>query len=140
MERLGTRNLARRTKGLLLGLSILLATDGANAGSVVISQWDFNNASTGSSTGDGRAGLVGGVSQEFFSGSPGDPVSTGNSGWSISSYPTQGTGNKREGVQFNVSTAGKQNIVLRWDQRVSPTASRYSRLQYSTNRVDFIDF
>jgi hypothetical protein len=31
-------------------------------------------------------------------------------------------------------------IAITWAQQVSPTASRYSRLQFSSNRVDFIDF
>ena len=29
--------------------------------------------------------------------------------------------------------------MILWEQQVSPTVSRYSRLQYSTNRIDFID-
>jgi hypothetical protein len=43
-------------------------------------------------------------------------------------------------VQFNVSTVGRQNITIRWDQRASGTASKYLRLQFSTNGAAFTDF
>jgi hypothetical protein len=43
-------------------------------------------------------------------------------------------------VQFNVSTVGKQNIVVTWDERVSNTGSKYVRLQYTTNGTTFTDF
>lgn len=39
-----------------------------------------------------------------------------------------------------MGTVGHRNIQLRWDQRNSNTASRYTRLQYTTNGTDFIDF
>ena len=116
---------------------------------IIVAQWDFNsspadaNTRTGTtipSLGSGSAASVGPVSQLFFTGSPSDPGFRDNSGWSISSFPRQGTENKQEGIQFNVSTSGKRNIVIAWVQRVSPTASRYSRLQYSTNGADFSDF
>jgi len=120
-----------------------------NLPAAVIAQWNFNsrppdaNTRTGSispSLGTGTAVVVGGVSQTFFTGSSIDPAGgSDNSGWSISSFPPQGTGNKLAGVQFNVSTLDKRNIMITWAQQVSPTASRYSRLQYSTNRSDFID-
>lgn len=124
----------------------------ARAGTMmVIAQWNFNsnppdsNTRTGTnipSSGVGRAALVGAVSESFFTGSSSDPADGGvdNSGWSISSFPPQGAGNKQAGVQFNASTSGKLNIVITWGQQVSPTASRYSRFQYSTNGRDFIDF
>jgi hypothetical protein len=135
---------------LLCSLSVVSEPSGA-ASRIVIAQWNFNSNSADGDTrtgttipslGSGSAASVGSVSQLFFTGSPSDPASDGgdNSGWSISSFPPQGTGNKQEGVQFNVSTSGKRNIVITWVQRVSPTASRYSRLQYSTNQADFIDF
>jgi hypothetical protein len=76
----------------------------------------------------------------FFAGSPNDPAgSTDNSGWSTTSYPSQGSNNKTAGVQFNVSTLGYERVIVTWDQRHSGTASRYIRFQYSTNGVDFID-
>ena len=117
----------------------------------VMAQWDFNstppdtNTTTGVTTpsiGTGTASLVGGVSQAFFGGSTTDPANSGsdNSGWSTTTYPAQGTGNKTAGVRFNVSTAGRQNISIRWDQRASNTGSKYVRLQYSTDGSSFVDF
>jgi hypothetical protein len=38
-----------------------------------------------------------------------------------------------------VSTVGYANIAVGWDQRVSATASKYFRLQYTTNGTDFVD-
>ena len=50
-----------------------------------------------------------------------------------------GTSNKTAGVQFNVSTLGCQNILLAWEQRHSDTASKYTRLQYTTDGSSFVD-
>jgi len=117
----------------------------------IIAQWNFNSvtpdASTSSgttmpSTGAGTASAVGGVSPSFVGGSANDPASSGtdNSAWTTTGYPAQGTANKTAGVQFNVSTAGRQNIVITWNQRASSTGSKYVRPQYTTNGTAFIDF
>jgi endonuclease/exonuclease/phosphatase family metal-dependent hydrolase len=116
----------------------------------VIAQWDFNsspadgNTATGTtapSLGAGTASLIGGTTQAFFGGSSTDPApSSDNSGWSTTTYPASGASNKAAGVQFNVSTVGRQNISIRWDQRVSNTGSKYVRLRYTTNGTTFVDF
>lgn len=115
----------------------------------VIAQWNFNSSPADGSTttgtaapsvGPGTATLVGGTHQAFANGSLTDPASTDNSGWNIDNFPTQGTANTNAGVQFNVSTAGRQSIVIRWDQRVSNTGSKYVRLLYTTNGTAFIAF
>ncbi|HWI58075.1 MAG TPA: immunoglobulin domain-containing protein, partial [Bacillota bacterium] len=126
-------------------LSVIPAQSGT-----VIAQWDFNSlpadgsTTTGTTTpsiGSGTASLVGGTTQTFASGSTNDPAASGsdNSGWNTASYPAQGSGNKTAGVQFNVSTLGRENITLRWDQKESNTGSKYVRLQYSTNGTTFVD-
>jgi hypothetical protein len=93
------------------------------------------------SVGSGTASLIGGVTAGFSTGSTNDPASsTDDSGWQTSNYPAATTGNKTGGVQFNVSTVGYSNIVVRWDQRVTSTASKYYRLQYLTNGNSFLDF
>ena len=118
---------------------------------VVFAQWNFNSVppdgstSTGSTTpsiGSGTASLVGGATATFAAGDTTyDPAgSTDNSGWNTTTYPAQGTGNKTRGVQFAVSTAGKQNIVISWTSQSSNTGGKYGRLQYSTNGTDFVDF
>jgi hypothetical protein len=66
--------------------------------------------------------------------------------WGTSSYPADNAtnsvleSNKLCGVQFNVSTVGAKNIAVSYDSRVSPTASDYERLQYTTNGTDWIDY
>jgi hypothetical protein len=115
----------------------------------IIAQWNFNSVppdgspttgTTAPSVGSGTASLIGGVTGGFSMGSTNDPASsTDDSGWQTSNYPAAGTGDKTGGVQFNVSTVGYSNIVVRWDHRVTSTASKYYRLQYSTNGNTFFD-
>jgi len=134
-------------KSLLAGcLTLALASARAD----IIAQWNFNSVppdgspGTGTnapSVGNGTASLIGGVTATFSTGSTNDPApSSDDSGWQTSNYPPKETGNKTGGVQFNVSTAGYSNIVVRWDHRVTSTASKYYRLQYSTNGSSFFDY
>ncbi|HEX3623911.1 MAG TPA: hypothetical protein VH280_00645 [Verrucomicrobiae bacterium] len=62
--------------------------------------------------------------------------------WGTSQYPTNGNPalNKSAGVQFNVSTLGAKNVKLSYESRFSGTASKYERLQYTTNGTDWIDY
>jgi len=114
-----------------------------------IAQWNFNsptpdgNTATGTlapSAGQGTAALVGGASSTFATGCTNDSAASDNSGWNTASFPGQGTSNKTAGVQFNVSTVGYSDIVIRWDHRVSSTASKYCRLQYSLDGVTWLDY
>ncbi len=117
----------------------------------IIAQWNFNSVppdgltTTGSTTpsiGLGTASLVGGATATFATGdSTLDPAgSTDNSAWNSTTYPAQGTGDRTRGVQFNVSTSGRQNILVTWATQDSSTGSRYSRLQYTTNGTTYTDF
>lgn len=115
----------------------------------VIAQWNFNSltpdgmTSTGTtapSTGSGTASPVTALTTTFAGGSTTDPASSDNSGWNTTGYPAATSGNKTAGVRFDISTLGKQNLSIRWDQRVSGTGSKYSRLQYTTNGATFLDF
>jgi endonuclease/exonuclease/phosphatase family metal-dependent hydrolase len=117
----------------------------------IIAQWNFNSVtpdnsiSTGTtapSFGSGTASLVGGATATFATGDTNrDAVGTNdNSGWNSATYPAQGAGNKTRGVQFGVSTVGRQNISIAWSSQSSNTGSKYGRLQYSTNGTDFADF
>jgi Immunoglobulin I-set domain. len=117
----------------------------------VIAQWNFNSTTpdgstttgaTTPSTGVGTASLVGGTTSTFATGDTSLDLagSTDNSGWNTTGYPASTSGNKTAGVQFNVSTAGKQNIIVSWSQRASATGTKYTRLRYSTNGTTFVDF
>lgn len=109
----------------------------------VIVQWNFNSVppdgtpTTGTnvtSVGSGTAALIGGTAGSFSTGSTNDPAtSADDSGWQTTDYPVQSTGDKTAGVEFYASTAGYTNIVVRWDQRVTTSASKYYRLQYTTD-------
>jgi len=136
---------------LLLPLCLLLwLTLLSTASAAVIAQWNFNSVpsdgstSTGTnrpSVGVGTASLVGSTTATYAAGSTNDPAtSTDDSGWNTSHFVGQGTGNKTAGVQFNVSTLGYSNVVIRLDLRVSSTASKYYRLQYSTDGANFADY
>jgi len=128
------------------------ATLTVNSGTpLIIAQWNFNSVSadtnvgtgvTSPSIGSGTAALIGGTTATFATGSAGDPASSGsdNSAWNTTAYPAATANNKTSGVQFNVSTVGKQNLVVSWDERVSNTGSKYVRLQYTTNGTTFFDF
>ncbi len=128
----------------------VLTVNSATSGNI-IAQWNFNSPSPDASTstgstapslGTGTASLVTALTATFAGGSAADPASTGtdNSGWNTTGYPVATNGNKTAGVRFDVSTVGKQNLSVRWDQRVSNTGSKYSRLQYTANGSTFQDF
>lgn len=117
----------------------------------ILAQWNFNSApadsstTTGSTTpsaGSGTAALLNGTTATFATGDTALDLAgaTDNTGWNTATYPAQAAGNKSRGVQFTVSTVGSQNISITWSVRLSSTASKYSRLQYTTNGTDFIDF
>ena len=116
-----------------------------NAPGGILARWNFNNTSVSvtsppPSTGTGTLTLVDGTTSAFVSGTGSSDTSVSNSAWNTASYPPQGTGNKSAGAQFKINTMGFQNLALSWDQRVSATASKYFRLQLTTNGTDFMDF
>ncbi len=122
----------------------------ASAPAATIALWDFNSPSSDSdhatgtlspAWGVGSAVLVGGVTASFTaSNGSSDPNPTDNSNWRITSWPAQGSQNKQNGIRVNVGTVGYRNITLSWDLRNSNTASKYARLQYTTNGTKFLDF
>ena len=69
-----------------------------------------------------------------------DTTPGNNTAWGTQTYPAATVSNKQAGVQFNVNTIGAKNIKVSFDLRGTSTASKYQRLQYTTNGVDFIDY
>lgn len=111
-------------------------------------QWNFNGATNvfgpAPSFGVGVASLVG-TTNGFIPplpANPGTPYDLGdpNNYWGTSTYPPQGTSNKQAGVQFTASTAGLKNIGVSLYTRLTGGSSKYSRLQYTTNGTDYLDF
>ena len=142
-------------KSTLLAAALLAA--GASHAATV-TQWNFNStpsdslSSTGTLTpniGSGTASLLGGTTATFASGDANggstDPVTavpvsaTNDSGWNLSTFATQGTGDKTRGAQFAVSTVGLQGISFSYDLRHSNTAPRTEVVQYSLDGFSFVD-
>lgn len=99
-----------------------------------IAQWTFEGDVITPSAGTGTTNLLPGNTASFATGNP-----TGRA-WNTSTYPAQGTEQGARGVQFTVSTAGYQNIVVSWDQRHSNTAANRVRLKYTLNGTTWLDF
>jgi len=132
---------------VLLSLGILLSAATAARGEV-ITLWNFNSQpvdtdfTTGTLTpalGAGSASVVGGVTESFTASNGSSDLVADNSNWRITGWPAQGTGNKAHGIRFAVSTAGFKRIRIGFDLRHSNTASKYARLQYTTNGTQFVD-
>ena len=119
--------------------------------SVEITRWDFNAPDTYTATNPSASIGMGlatpgpnpGVTNFIFA--PGalfDPnqlvAGSVNDAIELNGFPA-GITNKTAGFQYNTSTAGYKNILLTWSERHSATASKYMRVQYSTNGVDFMD-
>jgi len=114
----------------------------------VIALWNINSqpldadSNTGTLTpiiGSGTATAVGAVTHSFTASNGSSDSQADNSNWRITNWPAQGMGNKSNGVRFAVNTAGYRRIRLEFDLRHSNTASKYVRLQYTTNGVNFTD-
>ncbi len=114
----------------------------------VITCWNFNSQpidgdfTTGTlspTLGAGTAAVVGSVTESFTASNGSSDSLADNSNWRISGWPSQGVGNKSHGLRFAVSTGGFRRIRIGFDLRNSNTASKYTRLQYTTNGTDFLD-
>jgi hypothetical protein len=113
---------------------------------VRLAQWDFNATNTlatnapAPSDGAGSASVVGGTKGAWASGTYSDAALLGpaNWAWNVSTFPASGA-NKSAGAQFNISTVGYGSLLLTWEEKHSDTASKYIRLQYSTDGTTFVD-
>ncbi len=120
--------------------------------SETITRWYFNSTwpdgqvgigTLDPSNGWGYALPEGEISTSFASGDTAagrDPAgAVDNSAWSTTKYPAATNVNKTAGVRFHASTEGYSQITISWVQRNSSTASRFTRLQYSLDGVNFQD-
>lgn len=117
----------------------------------IITQWNFNGPSADEipggttsplpSVGAGTAELTGGTTATYASGvasgGSSDPVTTSppNFAWNTTTYPAQGESPKTAGAHFLVNTAGFENIIFTFDQRLSNTASNTWMVQYTLNAM-----
>jgi hypothetical protein len=117
-----------------------------------ITLWDFNsnppdnNTSTGTlapAVGSGTASSVGTATNSLNSNVAPlsfDPHASDNSKWRFGNFPVQGTASGTSGAQFRLSTEGYQNIAVSWDHYNSATGSRYWRLQYTLDGINYVNF
>ncbi|MEC4051111.1 hypothetical protein OX284_016875 [Flavobacterium sp. SUN046] len=63
----------------------------------------------------------------------------GSNAWALNPFDP-GSTNEKNGVQYNVSTVGNQNILVTWDQRFSNTSPNTVRLQYTTDGTTWTNF
>ncbi|MFN7137977.1 MAG: hypothetical protein ACK4UN_01415 [Limisphaerales bacterium] len=145
-------------KKLLLTLALGVAAFPAAA--AVIKQWDFNtpwdqvdfDKTTGTvypTFGSGSpARSIGGVTNSFndvAGGATTDPNTVDNTNWRLGSvggvggFPAAAVGNKTAGAEFRVNTSGYSNIQVTWDQENSASASRYWRVQYTVDGINWQD-
>lgn len=138
----------------LVACLAMLAAGSAHA--VTVTQWNFNspvadgNPASGTldpNSGSGSASLVGEVNGVFFTAADpadlnasSDPALSDNSGWHVSAFAAQGTGDRTRGVQFNVSTVGMKDVQVQYDFRPGRRAAGHHAFQISTDGVNFSDF
>ncbi len=129
---------------------VTLAMTGSGFAATTITQWNFNSGTPDSSTttgsdvpivGSGTALSVGGVVAFAAANASSDPAAAADdTGFFISSFPSQGTGDRSRGAEFMVSTAGYAGISFTFDQRNSATASQYWELQYTLDGSNWIAY
>lgn len=128
---------------------LLAAGLSAASHAAIITQWNFNGASAGTtapSTGSGTASLIGGTTETFASGDASggssDPAtpSPPDFGWNTAGYPTTSINNETAGVQFTTSTVGYEDITVSFDLRHSNTSSRFWAVYYTTDGTNYTRF
>ena len=136
------------SKLLVTALSILLSTIVAQS---QIALWNYNTIIGAPTTynadlGVGTSSIVGTLT--VASAATGmDPIINNGCGaqnglnpgaWAFTAAP--GLTNESNGVQYNVSTVGYQNIKFTWDQRWSGTSVNTVRVKYTTDGLAWTDF
>jgi len=116
-----------------IGSCAALAVAASAQAQGVIAQWTFTGDSTSATTGTGTASLVGGTTASIATGVAGNP----DRAWNTTTYAAQGQESGARGARFDVSTAGidpgADSISFTFDLRTSNTASRWYRVDYTTD-------
>lgn len=111
---------------------------------VTIAKWNWNTmVRNPPAIGSGMASYIGGTaapsSGEFPSGTANGGSTDGGLAWGSSAYPSVISGSGTAGVQFEVSTAGYENIRVRYDAMASNTASRWLLIKYTTDGTAYAE-
>lgn len=116
-----------------------------------IVNWDFGTTTTSTvpAIGTGTLSLIGGTTYDPDKTGVDVGVATVNGtltptetgwGYTIITFPNQGTNNKTAGIQFNMSTVGYENIKFTVDVRHGNKCANTMALQYTVNGgIDWID-
>ncbi|MGV3636608.1 MAG: choice-of-anchor I family protein, partial [Flavobacteriales bacterium] len=90
--------------------------------------------------GSGSSAIVGSMSGAGTStgSTTGCAQVTGTTAWAIGTA-SPGTTNESSGVEFRTSTVGHQNIVFSYDHRLSNSATRTTRIQYTLDGSTWIN-
>jgi 2',3'-cyclic-nucleotide 2'-phosphodiesterase (5'-nucleotidase family) len=91
--------------------------------------------------GTGTSALVGSMTGAGTStgSSTGCVQTTGTTAWAIATA-NPGTTNESSGVEYRTSTVGYEDITLSYDHRLSNTATRTARIQYTLDGTNWINF
>ena len=100
--------------------------------------FDFNGDNLIPSTGSGTITLIGGATDAYAAGWTG--TTSGGRALNTSGYPASSASPETAGINVAVSTAGRSNIVVTWNQRNSNTGANRLRLKYTLDGVTWIDF
>ncbi len=132
-----------------LVLPIILGLHAALFGQTTITEWTYEplQGTTANPTpnfGSGTSevfgpGITVGAATGMNTASGCGAQSTGTNAWSFNPMVV-GTTNESQGAQFNVSTLGYENIVVRWEQRWSGTSVNTVRFQYTLNGTTWNNF
>jgi hypothetical protein len=140
-------------KGLLLCIGIytlILIGSTITYGQITtIANWTYEpligaNATPTPNSGSGTSLITGSMSGPggatgMNTGTGCGSQTSGTNAWALSSA-NPGSTNESSGVQYNVSTAGFENITVRWEQRWSGTATNTIRFQYTTDGSTWNNF
>lgn len=134
-HRPGYRPPSRRFAGYWIGPLMALSAMPCLTGQVLITRWDFSNASLTPQSGTGEARLVGGTSATFAAGHEGEA----SGGWNLKGFPGQGMFPGTAGAEFRVSTEGSGQVGLSFQLRHSNTSANTEQVLWSTDGVRFTE-
>ncbi len=144
---------SKRYSSLVKNLCLLLFLSCFSFANAQIASWTYEsllgtdtnptpNIGSGSSSvvnlGGGTIGSTGNYQATGMSGT-GCGAQNGSNAWALNPFDP-GSTNEKNGVQYNVSTVGNQNILVTWDQRFSNTSPNTVRLQYTTDGSTWTNF
>ena len=140
-----------KTRGILCVLLALCFQVSFRITAAAAVEFNFNSTtddadpatgSLGASQGTGTFALIGGATSTFGTvggGRTSDPAAADDSQLRVRTLPAIDAENRNVGVELTVDTTGYENLILKWDQYNSRTASRYWRVQYSIDGASWID-